>query len=262
MRKEIQLLHDAWEEVVAKKTQRAMYSELNFDELISALFTMGPFYFYVADHSDKRISKISRGFTKAHGIDESRIKTLDDLRKLIHPEDLSFVNKAEKQSLKYLETEIGKEKIFEYKPCFYFRTKTPNGNYKLYNHQSVVLAVNENYEILRTVNIHVDFSHIIKKNNFKFSLIALNGDDSYLNIDPYAENLRADRTADKKTNALSKRELEVIRLMTQGKESKAIAKQLHISEDTVKCHRKNALKKTKTRNAAQLIAKSIREGWL
>lgn len=53
---------------------------------------------------------------------------------------------------------------------------------------------------------------------------------------------------------LSKRELEVLELLLEGKTNKEIAQTLYISFDTVKTHRKNILLKTNARNTAALIS--------
>jgi DNA-binding CsgD family transcriptional regulator len=59
---------------------------------------------------------------------------------------------------------------------------------------------------------------------------------------------------------LSKREKEVLLWIAEGWSSKLIAGKLRLSESTVVNHRKNILKKTNTRNVAELISYSIRNG--
>lgn len=57
---------------------------------------------------------------------------------------------------------------------------------------------------------------------------------------------------------LSKREKEILNLMADGYSSKETAIKLSISEHTVINHRKNMLKKTNTKNIAELVAFAIR----
>jgi len=59
---------------------------------------------------------------------------------------------------------------------------------------------------------------------------------------------------------LSKREREVIQLLTEGKTTKQIAKRLHISSKTVEVHRLNLMGKLKIDSIAQLTKYAIREG--
>ena len=54
-------------------------------------------------------------------------------------------------------------------------------------------------------------------------------------------------------NNLSKRELDIIRLIKEGLSSKEIAQQLEISLKTVEVHRYNILKKLNLKNTAALV---------
>ena len=54
-------------------------------------------------------------------------------------------------------------------------------------------------------------------------------------------------------NNLSRRELDIIKLIKEGLSSKEIAQQLDISLKTVEVHRYNVLKKLKLKNTAALV---------
>ena len=56
---------------------------------------------------------------------------------------------------------------------------------------------------------------------------------------------------------LTKRESEILKLISEGKINHEIADQLFISERTVEAHRANVMKKMKSRNTAELIRKAI-----
>ena len=57
---------------------------------------------------------------------------------------------------------------------------------------------------------------------------------------------------------LTARELEVLELLSRGFSSKEISEQLYISSNTVEYHRKQLLRKTAARNAAELIGNAFR----
>ena len=57
---------------------------------------------------------------------------------------------------------------------------------------------------------------------------------------------------------LTARELEVLELLSRGFSSKEISEQLYISSNTVEYHRKQLLRKTASRNAAELIGNAFR----
>lgn len=60
--------------------------------------------------------------------------------------------------------------------------------------------------------------------------------------------------------ALTDREIEVLKLVCEGKGNKEIAMQLNISTDTVDYHRRNIKRKTCTDNLASLLKYSIKNG--
>lgn len=61
---------------------------------------------------------------------------------------------------------------------------------------------------------------------------------------------------------LTSRELEVLDLLSRGLSSKAIAEKLFISSNTVEYHRKQLLRKTESRNVAELIGNAFRKHYL
>ena len=68
------------------------------------------------------------------------------------------------------------------------------------------------------------------------------------------EELEADGNPDSADmNNLSRRELDIIKLIKEGLSSKEIALQLDISLKTVEVHRYNILKKLKLKNTAALV---------
>src|SRR5215218_1739779 len=59
---------------------------------------------------------------------------------------------------------------------------------------------------------------------------------------------------------LSAREREIVRLIAQGESGPEIAAELHIANDTVRTHVRNAMKKVGARSRAHLVAKVLGEG--
>lgn len=71
----------------------------------------------------------------------------------------------------------------------------------------------------------------------------------------YGEAMLATQTTNFK---ISKRELEVVRLVSEGYSSKEIATKLNVSLKTIENHRINMLKKSGTKNTIELIMALIR----
>jgi PAS domain S-box-containing protein len=59
---------------------------------------------------------------------------------------------------------------------------------------------------------------------------------------------------------LTKRELEVIRLVALGATGREIADELQVTHATIRTHARNAMIKTGARSRAQLVAKALAEG--
>jgi len=79
--------------------------------------------------------------------------------------------------------------------------------------------------------------------------------DLVLEFKKYMQN---GRTASKKNNILSDRELEVLRLIAKGLLNKEIAKTLYISEKTVKNHVSNIFKKLKVSDRTQAAVYALK----
>ena len=70
------------------------------------------------------------------------------------------------------------------------------------------------------------------------------------------------KNGDAQKKELSKREVEILELMAQGKKSDWIAAELFISKNTVDNHRKNMLQKLEVSNVAELIYEATQQGYL
>lgn len=257
MKPDIERMHQVWSNLMIANRKPTDLPQLNFNEIVSSVFSIGPCYHYVIDFYDMSIENMSSGFSDAHGIPAQEIKKINDILSLIHAEDIDFVSKAEKKTLGYIYDTLGKEKFTRYKASYNLRFRKADGSYGLFNHQSLILTMDENNNFIKSLNIHTDISHLIDKNNYKVSLIGLMGEPSFLDIDVWD-----DRVKPTLPNSFSKREIEIVRLIAAGCQTKEIAEKLNIAPDTVKAHRKNILMKSGCKNMAELTAKSISEGWI
>jgi DNA-binding NarL/FixJ family response regulator len=79
---------------------------------------------------------------------------------------------------------------------------------------------------------------------------------------PAAQLLARPRLSPPKTDLLSTRELEVLRLVVNDLENTEIARQLCLSVRTVESHRRTLLQKTGTRTLVGLAVRAMREGWV
>lgn len=223
---------------------------------IASIFCPGQFYYYVFDFTTYQFLTVSENYKSIIGLEPKKI-TINDLLSRIHPNDIDFFTQCEKVIARFLFEFLSPHQILNYKISYCFRNLVADGNYKLFLHQVVTLNLDDKGKLERVLGVHSDISHITTVNNRKLSLLGLNGEPSYTNIDVYKEKLgfiKADESN------LTSRELDTLRLLAEGKTAQEIGEILFLSEGTIRKHRENILKKTNSNNTAHLISKSIRNG--
>ncbi|MGM5470891.1 LuxR C-terminal-related transcriptional regulator [Flavobacteriaceae bacterium LMO-SS05] len=251
MSTEINKLKNVWDEGKKAAIQSTILPTSDFDDLISSIVNVGPFYFYIIDFYDMSLSHVSPSIYEIHGFDPNTV-TFDDILKSIHPEDMEFVARAEAVNIDFLYNKIGEENVLNYKTNFSFRSKMKNGNYELLNHQAIILTVDESGRFGKSLNIHTCIEHLSKTNTNQISLIGINGFPSFMNIE-ISSNIDDYIT-------YTKREIEIIKCISEGKTNKIIAETLNISIGTVKKHRNNIYKKSGCKNSIELLNKSMLQG--
>jgi DNA-binding CsgD family transcriptional regulator len=246
---EIQNLHDVW---FSNRTSKNISShQISFDDLTNSIISTGPFYFYIIDFFDMSLSHICPSLYEMHGFDPETL-TFNDVLGAIHPDDIDFVRKAETFLTNFFYENIGREKLLSYKNSYSFRFRLKNGEYALFNHQSLMLSLDDDGGLGKSLNIHTRIDHLSNFNTHKISLIGLNGEPSFMNLSLDEEN--------HDLREFSKREIDIIKLIGNGLNNTEIAETLFISPLTVKKHRNNILTKSDSKNTAQLIKNCILQG--
>lgn len=249
MKLEIQTLHDVW--MANKAVQATHIHQMAFNELTNSIISTGPFSFFIIDFCDMSISHISDSLFEMFDLDRENI-TLNNILSFIHPDDIGFVAKAEDFLARFFLEELSRKKLLRYKNSYNFRVRVKNGAYVLFNHQALMLTLDENDGYGKSLNILTRIDHLSTTCNYKVSLIGLHGEPSYM-------NLSVDENADAPI-LFSKREMDIIRNISEGLSSIEIAQKLFITESTVKKHRNNILNKANCKNTAHLIRVCILQG--
>jgi DNA-binding CsgD family transcriptional regulator len=81
-----------------------------------------------------------------------------------------------------------------------------------------------------------------------------------LSTERWGRRFRRDPAPSGGDESLSGRESEVVRLVAMGSSSPEIADELHIANDTVRTHVRNAMEKVGARSRAHLVAKALGDG--
>lgn len=237
---------------------------INIADYMANLFCPGPFFYYIIDSPTLTLDFASQSMKTILGIDPAKF-SLQQFVNYIHPDDVPFFMRCEDVVAHFLKNCIPPEQMVNYKINYCLREKTQSGTYKLFLLQTITMQTTPDGALLKVFGAHSDISHITTVNNRKLSLIGLNGEPSYFDIDVFDDTVFDDFepylfTVENST--FTKRELEVIKLLAKGLSTKDISKKLFISPKTVLTHRKNVLKKSGLKNTTEVVADCIRKGYI
>lgn len=127
-------------------------------------------------------------------------------------------------------------------------------------------------DIIPLIEMGID-GLLSKKSNFKeliYAIDTINKGKKYYSNDVSAsiiESLQSKKISDSElsqsttlVSKLSKKEIEILKLIANGMKSNEVASLLHLSVRTVSNHRANMLRKTDLKNTAELIRAAMKEG--
>ena len=251
------VLNEVWEQYPDALAQdsASIINPPKLERILADIFVMGKYYYYVLEVASSNINNFHADILTLHPLKDYPTH-LKDIIDLIHPDDLPFVVEAETWSFKRINA-IGAEHILNLKSGYCFRMKVAENKYELFHHQAIHTAKDEMGRLIQTINIHTNIQHITTVNNY---IVTVSG-VGYRN-DFYQKCFKVEKIEDTLEERLTKRELEILLLLTRSYTDKEIASVLNISYHTVRTHHKNILKKTKSKNSIELIKRSLENGYL
>ncbi len=248
-------IHEVWNSFERNfSNQRSGLNITQLKDLRDSIFCPGPYYYYVVDFSTRQCSYVHESVSDFFGISPSDF-SFERIVNGIHPDDVAFAVECEKMVHEFLYNRIDRRDITSYKINYSIRIKNKDDEYKMISHQALTLSTDEDDKIAHVLNIHTDVSHLFSINNNKISFLGINGRPSFCRIDPFNPEFQDNKSG----LSFSDRETEIIRHVADGLTTLEISGHLHISEETVKTHRKNILAKAGCKNMPELIAKCVRE---
>ena len=239
-------LLDLKKELISFKNERGLSGDDQNSELENLIQSLKflPFnFYYVVDLGQNKIVA-HKGLDDHFGFDPCE-KTYDEFFDFLHPEDLPCVAYAERELIRagiYQNEEWRDAKLF-----MNLRVKENSENYLSINRQSCILAVDENGDPRIILHLCNDLSNLVQENavSYVLDLPGKNG-----------------KRARKGRTCLTKREIQILKLISQGNSSLQISDQLFISRETVDKHRKNMIKKTGCQDTHKLAIKAMSENWI
>ena len=239
------------------KTTKASIVDEEVYKIMANIFCPGPFYFYLVDFSINDFIYIHPNVEKILGVPIEKW-SLEYLLSQVPLDDFHFIQQCERLAGTFFFERIDRYEVKNYKSVYCYRVKTMSGSVKMILQQGMTYSTDEQGRVLIALGVHTDVSHLIKSNNKRISFInILDSDKSFYGIDPFKGIVKKLKPS---TQLLSNREIEIIQLLSEGNTGAEIAKQLFISSNTVRTHRKNIRKKLDCKNTIQVIIKAIRLG--
>ncbi|GBF20931.1 MULTISPECIES: LuxR C-terminal-related transcriptional regulator [Arenibacter] len=255
LEKDIEQVLRVWESQnkILSPNKKVLISEI-IDQ-ISFLFSVGPFYYYILNFESLKMELVNEGTREVLGIAPEDF-TMEKVFALMHPEDLSKMHEKEALAFDFALNRISKEDILLYKIVYMFRMIHKDGSYRTILHQVKAISATEDGKILQVLGIHTDISYLNIPFHQKVSFIGINR-PSFYNICPKSIFNPSSKV---KQTLYSKREIEIIKKLAEGKKFVEIAQQLFVSPHTINTHKKNILRKSGCKNTPELIAKCLMDG--
>ncbi|HVW14036.1 MAG TPA: LuxR C-terminal-related transcriptional regulator [Mucilaginibacter sp.] len=242
-----------WKKFASATTADQLRLELELYKTLLSFFQVGDYYYVIFNIPALDLDFASKEITKVLGYEPSEF-TMPKFLEVLHPDDQPYLLNFEKKVGEFLMA-LPLDKLMKYKIRYDFRLKRKTGEYVRILHQSVVAEHDELGRLIRSFCVHTDISHLKQEGKPVCSIIGLDGEPSYINIDVEKVFAISDEL-------LTKREKQILTLLIDGKASKEIGEALYISKETVDRHRKNMIMKTGLKNTAELIGQAIRKGWV
>jgi DNA-binding NarL/FixJ family response regulator len=133
-----------------------------------------------------------------------------------------------------------------------------HGTIKYIFHQGQPLLADEKGILLASLEFFCDISHLRQDDMPMMSILNFNDEQNQQFFTYKATDFSTQLTFNQQI--LTKREQEIVRLLSEGYTSKQVAYQLHISTVTVNNHRQNMLRKTNTSSTAELVKYAVTQG--
>ncbi len=226
----------------------------SLERIFADFFALGKYYYYVFNLAKSTISKPHENILEMHGLNSypTQLKQIIDL---IHPDDLAFVVEAEEKSYEKVKS-LRHVNLLNLKTSYCFRMITGSGDYELFHHQAIHTQQSEDGRLLQAVNIHTNIQHLTTINPYNVVISGINGVKDFYQIPLYQEVKYTPKIK------LTNREKQVLGYIVSGLSGTEISSLLHLSEHTVRSHRKNILEKIGARNSKELVRMALEQGIL
>ena len=214
---------------------------------LSAILGISPCVTSVLDLRTQQVNFISSNTNVILGYDSSYFteKGLAFYNEIAHPEDLPKTWKLIKKIWNFI-LEVPPDDQTQFKFNYDYRIIKPDGKEVRVLAQNSVLQSDSKGNITHVLGVYSDISHWKKSEHQMGSIVSATDGFCYF----FTCN---DSDTNKPQTSLSKRELEIVKLLAKGYSSKLIAEELFISFNTVNTHRQKIIEKTNSKNTGGVV---------
>lgn len=218
---------------------------LHENPVLERFLNNGPCITWILDVRTQKFAFVSQNVKEIFGYEAQlfRDKGLAFFNQIAHPADVDKVWLLVKRLWDFM-TVLAPHQRKQQKLNNSYRILKPNGVYIKVLEQNSVLQLDDKGNITHIMGVCSDITHLKKQSENVFADVTALPTANYVSE---ASAFMAPHTK------LSKRELEIVRLLAAGYKSKDIANNLFISFHTVNTHRQNIIEKTNTKNTSELI---------
>ena len=245
--------NNIWKEIGQHKKPEELQVEIELYKKMLNLFQVGEYCYFIFSPPEMRTESTNDSITKLLGYLPEEF-TMEKFLEIIHPDDIHTYLNFEATITEFWQN-LPLEKVFKYKTRYDFRIRCKDGTIKRLLQQVAVIQSDDNGAVLRTFVIFTDITDLKSNNKMILSIIGLEGEPSYIDIQPVQALVPH-------KNILTKREREVFHLLVNEYQTTEIAEVMGISTHTVSSHRKNIYKKTSTNSVLQLVKLRLENGWI
>ncbi|WP_026463234.1 response regulator transcription factor [Adhaeribacter aquaticus] len=241
------------------QTQNYSSAKSDFDLYFKAnpalnfIFNHGPCVTWILDIRHQQFEYISQNVGELVGYESEQFlnKGLNFFNQIAHPDDLSKTWISARQTWEFLLSQTpNQRKQFRFTNSY--RVLKPTGEAVEILEQNSVLQLDSLGNITHLLGVCSDVTQIKQGGNFAVPIAAPVSDTGYFPAPTVDSDIGKP--------ILSKRELEIVKLIAAGYGSKYIADKLCISFHTVNTHRQKIIEKTQAKTAGGVVQFAINQG--
>lgn len=219
---------------------------------------------FINDYFKKEIIFYSQpnSWKSKYTVDDFKTHGMSLFFKLMHPDDVEKILNLNNFIYNFY-LSLPKEQIKNYKLNLEYRVLADNGKYFRMVQQFVALELDSIGNVWLGLGINDISPNQDKDSPMYYSIYRISDGENYL-LQPYGSSFRFydSKSESMEFSDLTRREKEILILVSQGFASKNIADKLFISMNTVNNHRKNILSKTNSKNITQAISMAKKFGFI